>query len=183
MTKIEKFDYGHGFFYEGEVKDGIPHNEGIFTLNDGTKIRGKWIGKDLKDDYGEINYPSKIKYAGDIKKWIPNGFGVMWFPSGSRYEGCFKDGKAHGGEFIDGKFTEDIGIYYYAEGEIYAGCFRKGLRHGYGVMKYNDNSKYEGYWFDDFEHGKGIQTYADGTKQEGLWHEGEYVDVDESKKN
>ena len=54
---------------------------------------------------------------------------------------------------------------------------------GHGSITYPKGDKYEGNFKNEKRHGYGIYIYKDGSKDKGMWNEGEFVEVDESKKN
>jgi hypothetical protein len=64
-----------------------------------------------------------------------NGTGIMIFPSGGKYIGQFKDGKANG-----------IGSFYYTDGSKYQGNWENNYPEGKGIKIYPDGSKTEGWW-------------------------------------
>ena len=64
-----------------------------------------------------------------------NGTGIMVFPSGGKYIGQFKDGKANG-----------IGSFYYTDGSKYQGNWVDNYPEGKGIKIYADGSKTEGWW-------------------------------------
>lgn len=51
-----------------------------------------------------------------------DGFGVMIFSNGDRYEGYFRDDKRHG-----------YGKYFWADGKTYEGEHKEGKRTGRGM--------------------------------------------------
>src|SRR5262245_20980204 len=52
-----------------------------------------------------------------------------------RYEGCFRNGKAHG-----------KGTFSAVTGDVYSGDWVNGAKHGRGSYRYPDGSRYEGDW-------------------------------------
>ena len=48
------------------------------------------------------------KYEGDVENGVPNGLGVLIFPSGEKYVGEWKNGERHG----QGTFTHPNGYKY-----------------------------------------------------------------------
>lgn len=59
----------------------------------------------------------------------------MVYPSGGKYIGQFKDGKANG-----------IGSFYYSDGSKYQGNWKDNYPEGKGIKIYPDGSRTEGYW-------------------------------------
>jgi hypothetical protein len=110
-----------------------------------------------------------------------NGFSIVCFSDGDRYEGNWKDGKMSGqgtfcwansgdkyvGNWQDGKMNGQ-GIMYYADGSKYEGGWKDNNKHGQGICYWSDSGdRYEGEWKDGKMNGLGIIYYADGTRYEG----------------
>lgn len=134
-------DYGEGNKYQGEWKNGVEHGRGLlFEKNVATQIEydnGVKIGK--VEPLLVIGTDGVQKQKEDIKGCISgdcaNGFGVMEFPSGNRYEGYFKNYQFHGkgkmsfksGNYIDAVFENHVpktGIFYYKENDTkFTGSF------------------------------------------------------------
>jgi MORN repeat len=51
-------------------------------------------------------------YLGEWVGDLPDGFGIMTFPEGNRYEGAFKNGQKHG-----------YGKFFWTDGDTYEGDF------------------------------------------------------------
>ena len=58
-----------GARYEGEIRDGKAHGQGVFTFPDGAR------------------------YEGEVRDGKAHGQGVFTFPDGARYEGVWRDGE------------------------------------------------------------------------------------------
>ncbi len=134
-------DYGKGDKYQGEWKSGIEHGRGLlFEKNVATQIEydnGVKIGK-VKPLIA-IGAGGVEKQKEDIKGCISgdcaNGYGVMEFPSGNRYEGYFHNYQFHGkgkmnfkgGNYMEAEFVEHkpkSGVYYYKENDTkFTGSF------------------------------------------------------------
>ena len=75
---------------------------------------------------------------------------MQFWPDGSKYEGHWLKGKAHG----RGRMT-------HANGDIYEGEWAFDKANGFGVfIDVPNEAKYEGYWQDDLQHGEGIETWG-----------------------
>ncbi len=123
-------DYGEGNKYKGEWKNGVEHGRGLLfeknvavqiEYNNGVKI-GKVKPVIVIGSDGVQQQKEDIK--GCVSGDCANGFGVMEFPSGNRYEGNFKNYQFHGkgkmtflsGNYIDAVFDKHIpktGVFYY----------------------------------------------------------------------
>ena len=134
-------DYGEGNKYPGEWTNGVEHGRGLlFEKNVATQIEydnGVKIGK--VEPLLVIGTDGVQKQKDDIQGCISgdcaNGFGVMEFPSGNRYEGYFKNYQFHGkgkmsfksGNYIDAVFENHVpktGIFYYKENDTkFTGSF------------------------------------------------------------
>ena len=63
---------------------------------------------------------------------------VIDFCDGSKYEGDFKCGNAHG-----------QGSLIFANGDRYTGCWEKNKKHGFGSYEYASGASYIGKWCED----------------------------------
>jgi hypothetical protein len=68
------------------------------------------------------------------------GRGVYRWPSGAKYTGQMRGGKAHG-----------YGVMEYADGDRYEGEWYDDKKHGYGKYTYADGRFREGMWFEGKE--------------------------------
>jgi hypothetical protein len=98
----------------------------------------------VKEKEKEIE--KKIKYVGMLKKYKPNGKGIL-------YKKCLGNNKykiKYCGDFVDGKF-EGKGILYYnfKEKTYYEGEFANNKRNGYGKYYLKNKLKYNGEFKDD----------------------------------
>lgn len=95
---------------------------------------------------GTLFFPSKVKFSGIIHSRIPlNGWGSMYFPSGSEYFGEIVNEKRHGwGIFI--YRSKDS----YTDGDKYIGMWANDKRNGWGTYycKLRSYSVHT-YWVDD----------------------------------
>ena len=116
--------------------------------------RSKWV-KGGEKWFRSGDEKRQAKYEGEIVTGVPNGWGTITFPSGSRYVGEFRDGKRTG-----------QGTMSFLDGVKYKG-------------------KYEGKWKDGRKNGQGTETYPSGRKYEGEWKnnkpwEGTFYDKNEN---
>lgn len=100
--------------YIGDILDGMPNGQGIMYYKD--------------DSYG------RIKYEGEWKNGVINGYGIMTYEEG-RYEGYLTNGEPNG-----------QGIFWYNNGNKMEGSFtmKNGVLNGHcvyttkdGIMIYN----------------------------------------------
>lgn len=87
-----------------------------------------------------------------------NGVGQINFPSGSTYQGDFKNGQFHG-----------KGVFNYTDGRMYNGNFRNGQFHGKGTFQSVDKSIYKGDYQNGKREGDGVLTLANGDVYTGQW--------------
>ena len=130
-----------GDYYEGEYKFNFRHGNGKLVLKDGQTYTGKWQNGsiDTTKDKATIVFAQnqenrQIKYIGNIKDYLPNFQGKMFYQNGDVYEGNQKNGKKHNkgvyyfcdkdpvslkydGEFCDNQFS-GFGKMYYKDGEV-----------------------------------------------------------------
>ncbi len=122
--------------YVGEVENGIPNGQGVFTYPDGRKYAGQW--KDGKiNGLGTYTSPFRWKYEGNFKGSKFHGHGIYTYPDGERYVGEFKDG------IQDGQ-----GTLSYPDGRKYVGEFRKGIQRGQGTNTFINGWNGIGEWID-----------------------------------
>lgn len=124
----------------------IEEEEGNKIVNNSVdKIRKGYVKITLLDGNifeGECN-------DGTLDRQI-NGQGTYVSPSGSKYEGEWKNGEMNG----QGTFT-------WSDGDNYVGEFKNGGSHGQGTFNYNDGRKYVGEWKED-KWWKGIEYDKNG---------------------
>ena len=196
IEKEGTYQYAHG---PGQIisMDGV-------LLHDGEWYKGRMMhGKIFFTDTGVLRYDGefypngefkkgklyrkfrdfdkKLKYEGsfDICSRF-HGHGFLTCPTGSTYDGNWKDGEANG-----------HGSVTYPDGTTYVGNFEKDKRHGYGIVTYPNGSTYDGNWKEgkanghgvstvggsryvgnfknDQKHGHGVYTYPDGSTYVGYW--------------
>ena len=87
------YDYRGGLLYDGEWKD--DHYDGT----------GKLMGSGT--DW--------VKYEGELRSGLMEGFGEMWFNDGKRYKGQFRN------DMPDGK-----GRMFFQNGEVQNGVWDRG---------------------------------------------------------
>lgn len=170
MVQTAKIRYEEGG-YEGEINDQKnPEGQGTF------EYRGD-------DDDGRLLYDGA---------WVnkkAEGFGVMRWQNGDRYEGEWKDGMRHGqgsysckstGGKYEGLYEKDQksgkGKYTYSNGDWYEGDWLEGLREGDGVYTWMESKekkeeRYEGNWEKGVKCGTGSFTYENGDVFTGPYKE------------
>ena len=98
---------------------------------------------------------------------LRHGYGVSTCPNGDRYEGEWRNDKAHG----KGAETWGIGLW---KGDRYEGDFVEGKRHGKGNYYAANSNRYEGDWVESDMSGKGIFKWGHG-EFKGARYEGDFV--------
>ena len=99
-----------------------------------------------------------------------NGFGILLFSNGIKFEGQFVKNSFNGigrhinikgdlfeGTFINGKLNGN-GIQKSLNGTLYSGEFINGKKNGFGILK-TENYIYKGEFYDDLKNGKGKITF------------------------
>lgn len=143
-----KFDFGFAV-YEGNFKNEKPNGKGIMDYGNGDKFEGNFTNGQ-EDGEGVLykkNVPTKVIYKNGIaseKKEVTviggnapiidgclqgdcyNGFGIIKFESGNRYEGNFENGIKSG----DGSF-------YFAGGNVFKGTFKDNI-YSKGIFSYTN---------------------------------------------
>ena len=129
---------------------------------------------------GPVIYDNNIIYKGQVDESLEKeGFGELFLPDGSKYEGYFKAGLMNGlgrliniqGDFYEGEFKNDKangqGKYISNEGVIYIGSWKDDKQHGKGDETFPDKSKYIGNFENGDKNGKGKFFWPDGSLYEG----------------
>ena len=133
-----KYNYGFAV-YEGNFSNEMPNGRGIMDYGNGEKFVGNFKNGQ-EDGEGLLyknNVPNSVTYtngkakvksvvtviggnaptvAGCIQGDCYNGFGIIKFDSGNRYEGNFVNGIKTG----EGKF-------YFAQGNVFDGTFKNNV--------------------------------------------------------
>ena len=99
-----------------------------------------------------------------------NGFGILLFSNGIKFEGQFENNSFNGigrhinkkgdlfeGTFINGKLNGN-GIQKSLNGTLYSGEFINGKKNGFGILKTEDYI-YKGEFYEDLKNGKGKITF------------------------
>ena len=127
-----------------------------------------------------LQYPGNSIYKGTINaKYQREGYGKLFLPDGSIYEGFFKENKMEGrgrllnidGFVYDGEFKNCLangyGKYIGLDGTIYKGSWLNDKQNGIGEESYNDLSHYIGNFKDGKKNGKGKFFFPKGNLYEG----------------
>lgn len=127
-----------------------------------------------------------LKYDGEIKNNLPDGFGIYYYKNGDIYKGRFVKNKKSGkgeleyknGDLYSGEFSNDQkngkGVYTWANGEKYNGDWKEDMINGQGTYKFKNGDEYSGAWFNNKMHGEGIYTPFDGISIDGTWENNHY---------
>jgi len=86
------------------------------------------------------------------------GFGVLTWPDGRRYEGEFKNGMFDGHACMT-----------WPDGRSYTGQYQANKKHGVGVFSWPDGRRYSGHWHQGRREGRGMYTNAKGEMRHGYW--------------
>jgi hypothetical protein len=127
-----------------------------------------------------VLYKDNSFYKGLFNKyWKKEGYGILYFPDGSKYEGFFHNDFMWGrgrlinvnGFYYEGNFHNNqangFGKYVAADGAVYIGYWKNDKQHGLGEEVYPDGSQFEGQFENGKKHGKGIFIFQDNSKYEG----------------
>lgn len=134
----EDEDEKPGDTYEGEMRSGRLHGQGLYTWSNGTVYEGNYANS-CKEGKGKLTMPDKSVYEGDFVSNKMEGTGLYTFANGDLYQGEFQNGKRSGtgtyhyasvgcqlvGEWSEGLFTS--GRWILKDGSIFTGNFDKAL--------------------------------------------------------
>ncbi len=149
MTKKEKIKT-KDWTYNGEVKNGEPHGDGIMKFKNGEKLEGCWKNGNPIKAYKYILYSNEKKdmryeYEGTLgwgKGGVLNGKGI--------FKIIDKVSKPKGYTYLKGNFVgallegKGIRILYYDKNysraiNLYKGEFKNGFQHGKGIEWFYPN--------------------------------------------
>ncbi len=131
------------------------------------KITAQYTGSTVggqKDGYGVMIWPNGDRYEGEWKNDLQNGTGSFVYADGEKYEGLWKDGKKNG-----------TGTYTWLDGRKYTGEWKDDLRNGKGEYTWPTGDRYVGEFKDGKMNGHGVYTYANGKIVEGIWQNDTYM--------
>jgi len=181
--RVGTYQFPNSVLYRGAWHRGEMHGEGTWRFLDheytGTFVHG------CKEGEGEMRYFSGNVYRGAWKNDLPEGRGLLTYPSGDQYEGEFHRGAKEGagimrfanGDAFDGYWKdnrpEGMGTFNYHTGIVYVGTFKNGRYHQNGVLSsHKTGMKYEGEWKNGLRDGEGCMTYPDESTYNGHWEGG-----------
>ena len=123
------------------------------NLGGGTKYTGEVNDEGEPDGFGLIIYASGNKYQGEFSNGAMDGYGTFTWVDGDSYRGGFKNNKRNDG----------FGTYTWENGTSYQGEFVNERRNGLGTFNYENGNKYEGNWKNDMKNGLGTEKYEDNS--------------------
>lgn len=113
----KKFD--DGSYYVGQLKDGVPHGQGVMRWPDGGGYEGEWRSGN-REGGGRATWPDGRTFSGSWEhnepqrgRWtirdgrtftgqrvdgLPDGYGTLTLPDGRKLEGDWKQGVLETGE-------------------------------------------------------------------------------------
>ena len=132
-----------------EIKDLLSQQPHV-PLTAGSSVRG------------EIDWPDKSYYLGNLVIGKADGEGTLMFTNGVWYKGAWKN------NMFNGK-----GYLRFPSGEYYEGDFKEHMMQGKGMMSWPTGEKYEGEFLNNQFNGQGKFTWKNGTFYEGGFKEGQ----------
>ena len=180
----QKFPDGSTF--EGEFRDGVADNFGIYTYANGRQYHGKYV-KGKREDTNGILLSSQgdIEYQGSWKNGAKHGEGMeIMNAAGENYKGLFKDDLREGlgiYRMADNSYYKGIwhqntlsgkAVYKTSDGKVYKGVF-KNYQITQGTLKWADGRTYEGEFRGLKQNGTGCQEWPNGDRYEGEWKDGQ----------
>ena len=119
----------------------------------------------LSNQQPSHRYSNGIEYYGQFAGGAPvDGYGVMLFTNGDRYDGEFKNGDRNG-----------CGTFTFANGRQYMGQFSNDQFNGVGVWQLETGDRYVGQFRNSKCHGWGTFLAIDGSSKSGTWEDGNLV--------
>jgi 1-phosphatidylinositol-4-phosphate 5-kinase len=169
-----------GDFYQGGVRDDLPHGSGKFLWTDGSMYEGSWR-RGRASGRGKFSWPSGATYEGDLAGGYMHGHGTYIGEFGDTFGGHWANNFRHGrgtqayanGDVYDGHWRDGRqdghGRYIWRYGHEYIGTWKAGEMHGCGTVIWADGDRYDGAWEDAKPKGQGTFRWADGSMYIGLW--------------
>lgn len=164
-------------FYNFKLTDQIEDWMENYRTYDYTDAIIRRLGK-IEIEDGKI-------YEGEWMQGKREGFGILYYPNGSKYIGYFGDNQCNGlgkqihsggeiyiGNWVQGQ-AEGIGKYINPEGGTYEGEWKKDKQHGFGVEKWEDTSSYIGEYHNSKKNNIGILTIKNQTSYSGQFNSNE----------
>jgi len=112
-SQIHAKRFDDGAYYEGQMKDGAPHGQGIMRWLDGRVYEGEWRSGN-REGGGRARWPDQHEFSGSWEKnepqkgrWtvrdgrtftgrlvdgFPNGYGTLTLSDGRKLQGEWKNG-------------------------------------------------------------------------------------------
>ena len=194
--QVEKYNYSKKILlkcgYIGTIKDLIKHFKKCALLKYKCPFcNNNFLLIKIREHFSSyckilIEFRESSTYIGyHDNNFNKNGFGKLYLPNGSRYEGEFKNGEANGfgmrfedeeilyqGQFKNGR-ANGFGIQFSGGEVVYQGQFKNGRPNGIGIQ-FNADNIYQGEIKNDYSDGFGICLFEDDNwkKYEGEWKNG-----------
>ena len=108
-----------GHHYQGELRDGVAHGQGVMDYSDvrGRRYEGEWRDGYRHGQGTEVWTHNGSRYEGEFLNGKRHGKGVLT-QDGTRYEGGeWRDGALHGQVVLTGccvarNFVRDLSVYF-----------------------------------------------------------------------
>jgi hypothetical protein len=143
-------------YYEGDFSvENKFEGRGLKSYFGGSMYEGEFKGG-MKEGFGKLFIPGMSTYEGEWKKNKCEGNGIIIYSDLRRYEGEFKNG-----------VREGRGIYTTPGGDVYDGEFKNDSFNGRGIYSFASGYRYEGDFKNGVREGKGTLFYPDARRYEG----------------
>ena len=140
-----KIDFGGGYYYIGEIKDGKAEGKGASYTPDGKKREEGTYHDGELNGFGITYVNGKKFYEGHFVNGEKSGKGALYAMGHLAYEGDFLNGNRHG------KGTQ----WWPRDNSRYEGDFKHDKRTGRGVLYIDNIKRYEGDFVDGNFEGNG----------------------------
>lgn len=155
----------NGEKYEGEVKDGEPSGQGVYTSKNGNIYSGTWLNG-RRHGKGRLTWPNGDYWEGEFRDDQQNLTGQM--------------NMKRGAATITGVFTmaPDTGVLsgngrlVWTNGDVFEGTLVRGVSQGKGSFTWANGQRYEGDWERDLPNGKGTISFSNGDRYVGEVRDG-----------
>ena len=141
-----------------KVWSASPEGPGRVTWS-GACVSGLADGPGVAEWLVDGNVIARIE--GRLRAGKADGFAIVTWREGDRYEGEWRDGLWHG-----------QGLYLAADASVFEGEWRGSRRNGRGLQILPTGARYEGEWRNDLRDGRGVYTWPSGARYDGEWRGG-----------
>jgi hypothetical protein len=126
--------------YEGQWVNGDPDGLGVFDVDDGSRLEGRW-------SYGKFIQNEKVNLA-EFKNNLLSSTGYAEIEREQHDQKQTNTGNLLPCPSLGNRWDNCVGYYTYSQG-VYVGEYKDNLRHGQGIFTTKDGKRFEGVFEND----------------------------------